>query len=131
MYMESKFAEENATTGERLPAITILTFRFPAKDNPANFENIYLASQRCPNYVIISSKLSSIFHFTNTFQKCLSRQNSRYALISPDDENFSANSFLEDIPFFKKVLNLAVIITPINYANKGMLPDLKNGFSRR
>ena len=129
--MESKFAEENATICERLPTLTILKFMFPAKDNPSNFEAIQLASQYCPNYVIVSSKLSSIFHFTNTFQKYLSRQNSRYALFSLDDEKFSENSFLEDIPFFKKVLNLAVIITPIIYSNKWILPNIKNGLSKR
>ena len=43
------------------------------------------------------------------FENSLARKNARYAIFT-EDESLSANTFLRDNLFFKKVLNLAVIL---------------------
>ena len=73
-------------------------------------ENVKTASRYCPNYIIISTELSEIKTFVGGFQNELSRRDSRYALIFRHGESFSADTFLQMYPYFKKVLNLALIV---------------------
>ena len=80
-------------------------------------ENVKTASRYCPNYIIISTELSEINTFVGEFQHQLSRRDSRYALVFPHGESFSADTFLQMYPYFKKVLNLALIV-PQNKSDK-------------
>ena len=78
-------------------------------------DSIKKGGQYCPNYLILSSNLTQIQSFIKTFGSNLARRSSRYALFI-EDERFSVNTFLNDVPFFKKVLNLALIsMRPIHY----------------
>ena len=86
-------------------------------------DSVKKGGQYCPNYLILSSNLTQIQLFINKFEGNLARRNSRYALFT-EDERFSVNTFLKDVPFFEKVLNLAVIsMLPIHH-NISTFPSL-------
>ena len=78
-------------------------------------EKIKLASRFCPNYFFLSANLTRIKSFIVTHQDYhLARRNARYALLIEDNNDplqaFNSTSFLDDIKFYKKVLNLAVLV---------------------
>ena len=48
----------------------------------------------------------------NNLKRSLKRKDSRYLLIIASDGRFSAETFFEDVPFFKKVLNCFLVVMP-------------------
>ena len=95
--------------------LPVITFSLNSNEDEISHEQIKLGSIFCPNYIFISASLARIKLFiTNHQNYYLSRKNARYALIVKNDyassEAFNSASFLDDIKFFKKVLNLAVFV---------------------
>ena len=95
--------------------LPVITFSLNSNEDEISHEQIKLGSTFCPNYIFISASLARIKLFiTNHQNYYLSRKNARYALIVKNyyasSETFNSASFLDDIKFFKKVLNLAVFV---------------------
>ena len=86
----------------------VVQFSLRAINDTRNLKNLRLASKNCPNYFILSANLTDIKSFVERFGKSLARRNSRYALLT-EDENISTKAFLSDANFFEKVINLAII----------------------
>ena len=95
--------------------LPVITFSLNSNEDEISHEQIKLGSIFCPNYIFISASLARIKSFITTHQNYyLSRKNARYALIVNNDsgalKEFNSTSFLDNIKFFKKVLNLAVFL---------------------
>ena len=108
--------------------LPVITFSLDSNEEEISHEQIKLGSTFCPNYIFISASLTRIKSFITIHQNhYLSRKSARYALIIKNNydslETFNAASFLDDIKFFKKVLNLAVFLFSNN--------NFKNGESER
>lgn len=96
----------------------MIRFSLNISHDEATAEHMKLGSQYCPNYLIIASNLTHIQSFIDTFKSSLSRRNSRYALVFPESDSFSATTFLYDNTYFEKVLNLAVILMSMDVHNR-------------
>ena len=95
--------------------LPVIIFSLNSNDDEITHDKIKMGSTFCPNYIFLSANLTRIKSFMNTHQKyTLSRKNARYALLIKDNhesfEAFNSSFFLDDFKFFKKVLNLAVIV---------------------
>ena len=95
--------------------LPVITFSLNSNEDEISHEKIKVGSIFCPNYIFISASLTRIKSFITTHQNYyLSRKNARYALIVKNNydvlEAFNSTSFLDNIKFFKKVLNLAVFL---------------------
>lgn len=94
---------------DKLPNIRI-NFDSPNNCDVLSTEKgLKLGRRLCPNYLMIMDDFTKIESFIDLFHESLARRNSRYAIITTDN-NFSPMTFLEENSFFKKVLNLAVIL---------------------
>ena len=94
---------------DKLPNIRI-NFDSPTNCDVVSTEKgLKLGRRLCPNYIMIMDDFTKIESFIDLFHESLARRNSRYAIITTDN-NFSPMTFLEENSFFKKVLNLAVIL---------------------
>ena len=101
----NKYDNDEIFHSNQLP---VIKFSLRARNNTSNLERMKLASQNCPNYFILSANLTDIQSFVVRFGKSLARRNSRYAIFT-EDENISTKTFLTDVMFFTKVINLAII----------------------
>lgn len=108
-----------------------MRFELNAKYDAEIVEKIKAGSQYCSNYMMLSSNLTNIRGFISTFSKSLRRGDSNYALIFPEDNSFSENTFLEDVYFLKKVLNLMVITLPLNHSTTSEFSELGARLDRR
>ena len=104
-WRHNKYDENAGFEDGRLP---IITFSLSIRNIASNSKMIKKSSRSCPNYFMMANNLTRIQSFVETFGRSLARKNSRYALFT-EDENISSETFLDDIKFFKKVLNLAII----------------------
>ena len=94
---------------DKLPNIRI-NFDSPTNCDVVSTEKgLKLGRRLCPNYLMILDDFTKIESFIDMFHESLARRNSRYAIITTGN-NFSPMTFLEENSFFKKVLNLAVIL---------------------
>ena len=94
---------------DKLPNIRI-NFDSPTNCDVLSTEKgLKLGRRLCPNYLMILDDFTKIESFIDLFHESLARRNSRYAIITTGN-NFSPMTFLEENSFFKKVLNLAVIL---------------------
>ena len=94
---------------DKLPNIRI-NFDTPTNCDVLSTEKgLKLGRRLCPNYLMIMDDFTKIESFIDMFHESLARRNSRYAIITTDN-NFSPMTFLEENSFFKNVLNLAMIL---------------------
>ena len=94
---------------DKLPNIRI-NFDSPTNCDVLSTERgLKLGRRLCPNYLMILDDFTKIESFIDLFHESLARRNSRYTIITTGN-NFSPMTFLEENSFFKKVLNLAVIL---------------------
>ena len=108
-FLSNEKRNEARLKPDKLPNIRI-DFDSPTNCDVVSTEKgLELGRRLCPNYLIILDDFTKIESFIDLFYESLARRNSRYAIITTDN-NFSPMTFLEEHSFFKKVLNLAVIL---------------------
>ena len=92
--------------GIQLP---IVKFTFEIQSDFSQLRKLESVGKKCPNYVVLSPNITHLASFINNLKGSLKRKNSRYLLIIASDGRFSAETFFEDVPFFKKVLNCFLV----------------------
>ena len=97
----------NKVNGIQLP---IVKFIFDIEHDWSKLSELETVGKKCPNYVVLSSDITHLTSFINNLKHSLKRKDSRYLLILTSDRRFSAQSFFEDVPFFKKVLNCFLVV---------------------
>ena len=108
-FLSTEKNTESRFQPDKLPNIRI-NFDSPTNCDVLSTEKgLKLGRRLCPNYLMILDDFTKIESFIDLFHESLARRNSRYAIITTGN-NFSPMTFLEENSFFKKVLNLAVIL---------------------
>ena len=108
-FLSNEKRNEARLKPDKLPNIRI-DFDSPTNCDVVSTEKgLELGRRLCPNYLIILDDFTKIESFIDLFHESLARRNSRYAIITTGD-SFSPMTFLEENSFFKKVLNLAMIL---------------------
>ena len=107
----------------RLP---IIKFTFPATKDFSTLNNLKVASKRCPNVIVISSNTTYLSSFMNNLKDNLTRKASYYVLIFEAVGRFSVETFFEDVSFFKKVLNLFLVVISKKSTFTTSLWDMKS-----
>ena len=93
--------------GIQLP---IVKFTLEIQSDFSQLRKLESVGKKCPNYVVLSSNITQLSSSMNNLKRSLKRKNSRYLLILASDGRFSAETFFEDVPFFKKVLNCFLVV---------------------
>ena len=97
----------NMVNGIQLP---IVKFTFEIEPDFSELRKLETVGKKCPNYVVLSSNITQLSSLIDNLKVSLKRKDSRYMLILASDGRFSSETFFEDVPFFKKVLNCFLVV---------------------
>ena len=106
-------------------SVPITKFTFNIQPDLSTLKNLEIASQRCSNYVITASTLAYLSSFITNSKDYMTRKDSRYILIFASNGSFSSETFFEDVPYFKKVLDLHLIVMSTEHRFSSTFWDAK------
>ena len=107
-------------------SVPITKFTFNIEPDLSTLKNLEIASKRCSNYVITTSTLAYLSSFITNLKGYMTRKNSRYILIFASNGSFSTEAFFEDVPYFKKVLDLHLVVMSTELGFSSSFGDTKS-----